>query len=117
MQQLTPTTSVLSVSKLCCPVCNHLLSVLKTLPADFAIRGHHDTLYQVELPPWLPEDILKKMLDKFQGILLQQLISMMKPQTLARKKYAKARSTESQNVSDGEGNPRSSFDSLYSDGE
>jgi hypothetical protein len=49
MQQLI-LSMTLSVSKLCCPVCLHLLGMLRRLPSDFIIRGDHSTLYPVELP-------------------------------------------------------------------
>jgi hypothetical protein len=113
MQQLVPSMT-LSVSKLCCPVCLHLLGMLRRLPSDFIIRGDHSTLYPVELPPWLPEDILAQMLQKYEALWVKHLKLMMDSLTSPQKRRARALSIESQNVSDGDGH-RSSFDSLYSE--
>jgi len=118
MQQLAPNMSALSVSKLCCPVCLHLLEFLRKQPSDFVTRGDHSTVYHVELPPWLPDDILTQMLQKYETLLLKQLELMMNSPATSQKRHTRALSIESQNVSDSDGNsPRSSFDSLYSEDE
>jgi hypothetical protein len=45
------------VSKLCCPVCWELLKILRNNDStDLYVDGHHATLFQVELPEWLPLD-------------------------------------------------------------
>jgi hypothetical protein len=43
----------------------------------FAIRGQHATVYQVELPPWLPTEVLKEMVVRFEGILKDEIRAMM----------------------------------------
>jgi hypothetical protein len=56
----------LSVSKLCCPVCWDLLEILRDGQMDtLQVQGHHSVLYDVELPPWLPINILEKMVAKY----------------------------------------------------
>jgi hypothetical protein len=118
MQRLAPSMSALSVSKLCCPVCSYLLALLRKLPLDFVIRGDHSTLYPVELPPWLPDNIITQMLNKFEDILVKQILSRMNSLACPQKRRARALSIESQNVSDSNGDGhRSSFGSLYSEDE
>jgi hypothetical protein len=41
-------------------------------------RGHHNTIYAVELPAWLPVKILDRMVSQFQKHLRVALIAMMK---------------------------------------
>jgi len=66
------------VSKPCCPVCWELLSTLRDDgPHDFLVDGYHKTLSQVELPPWLPLDIVGKLTQKFEGYLLIQIETLM----------------------------------------
>ena len=43
----------------------------------FTIRGQHSTVYQVELPPWLPIEVLKEMVTQFEGILAEEIRAMM----------------------------------------
>jgi hypothetical protein len=48
---------------------------------NFHIDGYHKTLFQVELPDWLPLEIVVKLTTRFEEILLQQI------GTLAEKKH------------------------------
>ena len=52
--------------------------------ARFGVRGHHPTLYVVDLPPWLPHDVLVEMVDRFEKILDQQIFTMMLDRTARR---------------------------------
>lgn len=54
----------IAVSKLCCPVCWELLSILEGKPPSVT-RGRHSTLYFQHLPSWLPRQVLEKMLKRF----------------------------------------------------
>ena len=63
--------SVIAVSKPCCPVCWELLKIMRD--DNFYVDGYHSTLTQVELPEWLPEDIVRKLSDRFEAILFQQI--------------------------------------------
>jgi len=113
MQGSCTNTSPLAVSKLCCPVCAEVLKALKTPSSQFVLWGNHNTIYQAELPPWIPDDTLGMVLDKFIEILLKLVATMMG--TPARKKcHAQKVSTESQNVYDS-GGSTSSYDPLFSD--
>lgn len=67
----------IGVSKLCCPVCSVLLSVLKsqgdqTIPEPF-IPGFHSIMSTVELPPWLSDDVIDTMLHSFSQKLCMEL--------------------------------------------
>ncbi|KIM71737.1 hypothetical protein PILCRDRAFT_16781 [Piloderma croceum F 1598] len=66
-----------AVSKLCCPVCSELFNLYRGGSDAFHIDGHHHTLFQVELPIWLPLDIVVKLTAKFEKILGNQLRYMM----------------------------------------
>jgi hypothetical protein len=46
---------------------------------DLNVRGRHPTVFPVQLPPWLPHDIMAKMVDKFENILLNEITFMHKP--------------------------------------
>lgn len=73
-------SSTIAVSKLCCPVCWELLMILGNKD-NFHIDGYHKTLFQVELPDWLPLEMVVKLTTRFEEILLQQI------GTLAKKKH------------------------------
>jgi hypothetical protein len=64
--------SMIAVSKLCCPVCWELLRILRK-GDNFHVDGYHKTLTQVELPEWLPLEIVVKLTARFEEILLRQI--------------------------------------------
>ena len=71
--------STISVSKLCCPVCWELLKILRNDDStDFHVDGHHETLFQVELPEWLPLEIVVKLTARFEKILLEQIKTLVR---------------------------------------
>ena len=71
--------SVIAVSKLCCPVCWELLKILRNDDStNFHVDGHHKTLFQVELPDWLPLKIVVKLTARFEKILLDQIRTLVK---------------------------------------
>jgi hypothetical protein len=60
--------SAIGVSKRCCPVCTRLLGLL--FPNDrMDICGTHRTVYPCSLPPWLPQDIVEKMVSIYEDEL------------------------------------------------
>lgn len=69
-------SGMISVSKLCCPVCWELLSMLNE-ENPLKLRGHHSTIYPVELPQWLPSQIVDKMNALFQNHLRQEIEIML----------------------------------------
>jgi hypothetical protein len=84
---------------------------------DFAIRGGHATLTQVELPSWLPEEITSEILNIFKGHLISEITKMTERQLKRKfKKHQRKGSGQSQNISDND-RPRPSFDSLFSEDE
>lgn len=73
-------SGMISASKLCCPVCWELLEILRkdsenALP--LLLRGHHSTIYPVELPKWLPDEIVVEMNERFQKHLRQEIEIML----------------------------------------
>lgn len=108
---------ILSVSKLCCPICWQLLSILRGSSEDLAVRGGHPDLYPVEMPQWLPKDIMLKILAYVDQLLVDQvIIMMMNEANTTSKRHNRKFSGQSPNVSDNDGH-RSSFESLYSEDE
>jgi hypothetical protein len=70
---------MLSVSRLCCPVCWKLLAILsENEPLQFCLRGSHTTISPIELPRWIPNDVVSKMIEHFQKSLLQEIEIMLK---------------------------------------
>jgi hypothetical protein len=53
------------------------LSILGGDTNTFVVRGQHSTVYQVELPPWLPIEVLKAMVNQFEQILTKEIRAMM----------------------------------------
>ena len=68
----------ISVSKFCCPVCWELLEVLSETNDNlkFVVRSHHCNLYPVCLPPWLPDSVLEKMIERFKKKLYDKLCEL-----------------------------------------
>jgi hypothetical protein len=68
----------ISVSKFCCPVCWELLEVLSETNNNlkFVVRTHHPHLYAVHLPRGLPDDALKKMIERFRKKLYEKLCQL-----------------------------------------
>ncbi|KIM88014.1 hypothetical protein PILCRDRAFT_814691 [Piloderma croceum F 1598] len=83
--------NVIAVSKPCCLVCWHLLKVLRGNSEDFDVRGHHKNLYQVELPQWLPLDVVVNVTAEFENILLRQIRIMQR-----RSRHSPSHSVDSQ---------------------
>jgi hypothetical protein len=44
----------------------------------FCVHGHHTSFYPVDLPDWLPDDVVQKMVDRFEHLLLQDLQMALK---------------------------------------
>ncbi|TDL24712.1 hypothetical protein BD410DRAFT_785408 [Rickenella mellea] len=69
--------NVIGVSRLCCSACYELLTALKgDDPKRLAVRGHCDTFSDVELPPWLPKDVIPKIVDALRRRLRNALYRM-----------------------------------------
>ncbi len=52
---------------------------MRTDVNEFIVRGRHAVFSPVQLPFWLPSDIMEKMLDIYKHILVQQITLMMSP--------------------------------------
>jgi hypothetical protein len=68
------------VSKLCCPVCWELLGILNNLEdasRPLSFPGCHPVVYPVELPAWLPPNIVDDMTGRFLGHLRRELNIMV----------------------------------------
>jgi len=71
--------STIAVAKPWCPVCWELLKILRNdTSTNFHVNGYHKTLFQVELPEWLPLEIVVKLTVQFKKILLGQIKRMVK---------------------------------------
>jgi len=73
---------MISVSRLCCPVCWELLNIIWNNSGDetrlVSFPGCHSIIYPVELPEWLPDRIVKQMTRLFQDRLRVELMSMVR---------------------------------------
>jgi hypothetical protein len=69
-------SGMISVSNLCCPVCWELLALLGRETA-ISFRGSHSTIYPVELPEWLPYEIVEEMKKRFQKHLRKEIEIML----------------------------------------
>ena len=65
---------MISVSKLCCPVCWELF---KVLDLDIKIRGCHPNVTPLALPETFSSDILNKLTESLRTQLAAQLRQMM----------------------------------------
>jgi hypothetical protein len=61
------------VSKKCCPVCWELLEEMRGAESNLRVQGFHPILYAVELPGWLPTNIVENMVKRFEEHLRQAL--------------------------------------------
>ena len=69
-------TSMISVSKLCCPVCWEVMRSLRGANMDtFVVRGCHSIACIAPLPPWVPSDSATRrgITAKVQRLLRQQV--------------------------------------------
>jgi hypothetical protein len=72
---------------------------------NFNVRAKHANMYLVQLPPWLPSQVLLDMVNLFEGYLLDELLAidkMIKSQSVVKGDSAKTHS------------PTGSIDSIYS---
>ena len=75
-----------AVSKVCCPICWVFLQLLrKEKLRAFNVRGHHSTLYPVDLPGWVPDSLRQDMITELRGRLGQQLKRMAFPRPVFKK--------------------------------
>jgi hypothetical protein len=57
-----------------CPACWELLKILcGGDPQLFQVHEHHNLLFQVDLLPWLPIDVIQEMVNQFKNYLCLQL--------------------------------------------
>jgi hypothetical protein len=70
-------TTSISVSKLCCPVCWEFLTLLRGETDDFKVRGRHTTVAPVDLPAWVPEEVMKEMVERFRAIVRGQVLEVV----------------------------------------
>lgn len=71
---------MISVSKLCCPVCWELFKVLKMDPdikMDIKISGCHPTITPVALPETFPAKISEKIVVSLRPLLTAQLSPLL----------------------------------------
>lgn len=80
-QAIRQSPPLISVSKLCCPVCWNFFQVLKNehSASEPMVRGSHSNLFAVSLPVWTPPAIREKMEETFLRFLRTELIGMVNP--------------------------------------
>ena|ERR1700692_3294257 len=95
--------SRIEVSKLCYPMCEQLLDILRDGKLGvFMVRGYNSTVSPVELPPWLPAAQVQEMVNRFRKLLLTEVSIFMNTvigeSTIRTKTHTHSSSTKS-NVS------------------
>jgi len=87
----------MAVSKLCCPTCRIFLQHLGSHElGNFSVRGHHSTLYLVDLPGLVPDALLQEMITEFRHYLGEELKKVaLSPPTLANHGHSRTPSLES----------------------
>lgn len=76
--QINPDIRFLQVSKLCCSTCWELLSKLSKESFErFHVRGFHAKIFPCEVPPWVPENIVKDMTALLQTKVTEEVKYMM----------------------------------------
>jgi hypothetical protein len=69
--------NAIAASTPCCPVCWELFKIFEQSGAGFAIPSCHRTVCPMELPGWLPEDILKALLLRIRELLIVEIDCMI----------------------------------------
>lgn len=88
---------MIGVSKRCCPVCAHLLRILKTWDKKlFIVTGEHSQFTACALPPGLPDTIVEQMVLEFAGRLRKELVRLLKTNKVT---HSRVRSTDSRRLS------------------
>lgn len=92
---------MISVSKLCCPVCWELLDVLRPkIPSQFqpptlAVHGCHSHIYPLVLPPKLPSADYDEMVSRFLSYLGKELVGLMDDRVASETEACRRRSSDS----------------------
>jgi hypothetical protein len=74
MSQRAGIQDLISLSKSLCPACWELLDILRGNRKEFNVRGCHTTVSPVELPAWLPNEVLHKVLARFRKHLHTKML-------------------------------------------
>jgi len=69
--------SAIAVSKLSCRVCWEFADIIRKGTTNFALRGYHKTLSAVELPSYLPYDVLEQLVTRFKTTLIDEITTML----------------------------------------
>src|SRR6266550_3114013 len=92
-------TAVISVSKLCCPVCWNLIQIFKTIHSGIVVRGYHSTIYPVILPDWLPPEIVNQMLHRFRQYLRLHLARLATDSNVKKREQPRGRQSNASGIS------------------
>jgi len=108
--------AMISVSKLCCPVCWKLLAILgQENENPLSVRGCHSTIYPVTLPQWLPDHVVEQMDKEFRTHLGEELSIMLR--AAGRKRAGHAPHESESNISVASSSHKVDLDKFYPDSE
>ena len=71
------------------------MDVLSGGSDDLNVRGCHPTVFPVQLPSWLPRNIMENMVAKFENRLLQEITSMKHEPRTAKGSHSRHPSKQS----------------------
>lgn len=66
----------IGVSKLCCPVCSAIINLLGARYGAVQTLGSHTTISACLLPPWLPEEFVDIIINRFEVELKEILLTL-----------------------------------------
>lgn len=70
----------IGVSKRCCPVCVKLLSLLSVSDHNLQVLSAHKNFYATALPPHLPKDIARRLIEWLEGMVKTAVDNLIREQ-------------------------------------
>jgi hypothetical protein len=94
------TDKSIGISKSCCRVCWDFIGILAGLEGvKVYVLGCHDNIYGVELPAWVPVEVVEKMVTQFRTHLHGALLVLMStPKSQENTRHRRTISTETTSV-------------------
>lgn len=66
----------IAVSRLCCPVCWTFLDILDN-QKHYGVRGFHFKVFALQLPSWVPDEMVQQMLTRIQAMIRDEVKVML----------------------------------------
>jgi len=77
-QNIGQQSRLISASKLCCPICWEFFDVWRGYSSTrLVLWADHSIVYPVQLPESVPDEVIQKLITRFQASLQHELMFMM----------------------------------------